>query len=34
LDLLVNGKLKYRGSLATRGRKKAFHIDEIFQPTD
>jgi flagellar motor switch protein FliM len=34
LDLLVNGKLKYRGSLAARGRKKAFHIDEIFQPAD
>lgn len=32
LDLMANGKLKYQGSLATSGRKKAFSIKEYYQP--
>lgn len=31
LDLLVNGQLKYRGQLATTGKKKAIEIEELAQ---
>lgn len=34
VDLLVNGKLKYRGKLASVGRKKAFKIDDLYQVTE
>lgn len=30
LDLLVNGKLKFRGQVVTTGRKRAFHIEEPY----
>lgn len=32
VDLLINGSLKYKGSLASMGRKKAFEILEPFVP--
>jgi flagellar motor switch protein FliM len=28
VDLTVNGKLKYRGRMVARGRKRAFEIEE------
>ncbi|MCS7025792.1 MAG: flagellar motor switch protein FliM [Bryobacteraceae bacterium] len=34
LDLLVNGKLKYRGRLATQGRKKALQISDLYRPVE
>jgi len=32
VGLLVNGKLRYRGRLATTGRKKAFLVEEVHSP--
>ncbi len=32
VDLLVNGRLKYRGHVVTTGRKRAFHVDEQYSP--
>lgn len=34
LDFLINGKLKFRGQVVTTGRKRAFHIENPFVPTD
>jgi len=34
LSFLVNGKLKYRGQVAAAGRKKAFVIEEPYQPIE
>ena len=34
LDLLINSKLKYRGHVATSGRKKAFRVEQSYSPTD
>ena len=34
LDLLINTKLKFRGQVATDGRKKAFRIEQFFIPTE
>ncbi len=34
LDLLVNGKLKFRGQIVANGRKKAFAIDQLYLATD
>jgi flagellar motor switch protein FliM len=34
LNLLVNRKLKYRGQVATTGRKKAFLIEELHKPVE
>jgi flagellar motor switch protein FliM len=34
LDLLINTKLKFRGHVATDGRKKAFRVEQFFNPTD
>ena len=33
IDILVNGKLKYHGTPASNGRKKAIHIDALHNPT-
>ncbi len=30
IDLLINGKLKYRGSIGTTGRKRAFLAESLF----
>lgn len=30
LDLILNGKLKYRGQIVSTGRKRAFQVDELF----
>lgn len=32
IDILVNGKLKYHGTPASHGRKKAMHIDALHHP--
>lgn len=32
LDLLLNGKLKYKGEVVHSGRKRAFLVSELFQP--
>ena len=29
VDLMVNGKLKYRGGVITTGRKQAFEVQEL-----
>jgi flagellar motor switch protein FliM len=29
LDVMVNGKLKYRGEIVSAGRKRAFHVQEL-----
>jgi flagellar motor switch protein FliM len=29
LDVIVNGKLKYRGEIVSAGRKRAFHVQEL-----
>jgi flagellar motor switch protein FliM len=29
VDLMINGKLKYRGQVVTTGRKRAFHVEEL-----
>ena len=34
LDLMLNGRLKYRGHIVSSGRKRAFHIDKLFKPLD
>jgi flagellar motor switch protein FliM len=34
LDLLINSKLKFRGHVATNGRRKAFCVDQVYNPTD
>jgi flagellar motor switch protein FliM len=34
LDLLINSKLKYRGHVATNGRKKAFRVEQLYNPAD
>lgn len=34
LDLLVNGKLKFRGQIVSSGRKKAFAIQQAYKVTD
>jgi flagellar motor switch protein FliM len=30
VDFLINGKLKYRGQVVSRGRKRAFQIEHPF----
>lgn len=32
VDLMVNGKVKYRGHVVTTGNKRAFQIEELFAP--
>ena len=32
VDFLVNGKLKYRGQIASTGRKRAFCVSRLFRP--
>lgn len=32
IDLTLNGKLKFKGSMAALGRKKAFQIQQLFRP--
>ena len=34
LNLLINGKLKYRGSVVASGRKRAFQIDHLYRAQD
>jgi len=34
LNLFVNGKLKYTGSVVTTGRKRAFQIDQLYRLLD
>jgi flagellar motor switch protein FliM len=34
LDLLINSKLKFRGHVATNGRKKAFRVEQFYSPAD
>ena len=34
VNCLVNGKLKYRGHIATNGRKRAFQIEELYKPAE
>jgi flagellar motor switch protein FliM len=34
LDLLINTKLKFRGHMATNGRKKAFRVEQFYNPAD
>ena len=34
VDLLVNGKLKYKGYVRTAGRKLALQIDQLFKPAE
>ena len=34
LDLLINSKLKFRGHVATNGRKKAFRVEQFYSATD
>ena len=34
LNLLINGKLKYRGAVVTSGRKRAFQIDHLYRAQD
>ena len=34
LDMLVNGKLKFRGQIVTTGKKKAFSIQQPFRILD
>jgi flagellar motor switch protein FliM len=34
IDLLMNGKLKFKGSLSSNGRKKAFLIQKPFHPAE
>jgi len=34
LDLLINTKLKFRGHVTTDGRKKAFRVEQFFNPTE
>ena len=34
LDMLVNGKLKFRGQIVSSGRKKAFAIQHAYNVTD
>ena len=32
VDLVLNGKLKFRGHVVSTGRKRAFQIDELYKP--
>lgn len=34
VNCLINGKLKYRGHIATNGRKRAFQIEELYKPAE
>ena len=34
LDLLINGKLKFRGQVVSTGRKKAFSIHQAYRALD
>jgi flagellar motor switch protein FliM len=34
LDLLINTKLKFRGHVASNGRKKAFRVEQFYNPTE
>ena len=34
LNLTVNGRLKYRGTVVTSGRKRAFQIDQLYRALD
>lgn len=34
LDLFLNGRLKYRGHIISTGRKRAFHIDKLYNSLD
>ena len=34
LDLLINSKLKFRGHVATNGRKRAFRVEQSYSPAD
>jgi flagellar motor switch protein FliM len=34
VDLIVNGKLKYRGQVVSTGNKRGFHIDKLYKSSD
>jgi len=34
LNLMVNGRLKFRGTVVTTGRKRAFQIEQVYRPLD
>jgi flagellar motor switch/type III secretory pathway protein FliN len=34
LDLLINGKVKFKGQVVTTGRKRAFTIDQLHNPAE